>query len=101
MIFYEKAKVSLYKLESSKGISNLKNACLQRKWVFATNSNVQVPISSQPDSVILWYFKLRFFDNYQFEISPTLGCKDIKIRKSEFVAKSQFLYHLFQFNIAF
>ena len=29
-----------------------------RNWVFATNSNVLIPISLQPDDGILWYFKL-------------------------------------------
>ena len=43
---------------------NLKN------WVFATKSNVLTPISSKPDGVNQWYFKLRSF-----------GCKDMGIRK--------------------
>ena len=33
----------------------------QRNWVFVTNSNFKIPISFQPDSVNLWYFKLRLF----------------------------------------
>ena len=45
----------------------------------------------QPD-VNLWYFKLK-----KLEISKvtTLGCKDIGIRKSKFVAKTQFLHKSF------
>ena len=29
-----------------------------------------------------------------FKISNTLGCKDIEFKKSEFVAKTQFLYSM-------
>ena len=35
---------------------------LERNWVFATNINFLTPISLQPDSVNLWYFKFRLFD---------------------------------------
>ena len=31
-------------------------------WVFATNSNVQILISLQPDNVNPWYFKIRIYD---------------------------------------
>ena len=34
----------------------------QRNWVFATNSNMLIPMSLQPDGVCLWYFKLRILD---------------------------------------
>ena len=33
-----------------------------RNWVFSTNSHFLTLISLQPDSVNLWYFKLRLFD---------------------------------------
>ena len=39
----------------------------------------------QPDDVDLWYFKLTLYD------LTALGCNNIEIRKSEFVAKTQFL----------
>ena len=39
---------------------------LQRIWVFATTSNLLIPISYQPDGVYLWYFKLRSFDQTEF-----------------------------------
>ena len=42
--------------------------------VFATNSNLLIPISLHHDGVHLWYFKL---------------CKGIVIWKSEFVIKTQ------------
>ena len=49
----------------------------------------------QPDGVNLWYFKLRLFDLWYFIVlilrSATEGYKDIVIRKSEFVANTQFL----------
>ena len=45
-------------------------------WVFSKNSNFLIPISLQPDGVNLWY----------------LGYKNTGIRKSEFVAKTQFLW---------
>ena len=66
----------------------------QKNWVIATNWK-----SLQPGGVILWYFKLRLLDLSGFRIhslkylrSMTLGCNDTEIRKSEFVAKTQFLY---------
>ena len=37
---------------------------LQRIWVFATTSNLLIPISYQPDGV--YYFKLRSFDQTEF-----------------------------------
>ena len=55
------------------------------------------PPSLQPDSVNLWNFKLRFFDqteSLKYLKSTTLGCKDKGIIKSEFVAKTQFLCKL-------
>ena len=49
----------------------------------------------QPDCVNLWYSKLRLVDliELRVEISKIydIGCKYIGIRKSEFVAKTQFL----------
>ena len=46
---------------------------LERNWVFATNSDILIPISLEPNDVDLWY------------------CKDIGIRQFAFVAKTQFL----------
>ena len=55
-----------------------------------------IQISLDPNVVNLWYFKLIFFDltkvtvwNFRF---TRLESNDIGIRKSEFVAKSQFRY---------
>ena len=58
----------------------------------------------RPDSVDRWYFKLTIFDLTVFIIvwnmSRTLGCKDLGIRISECVAKTQFLYIVLQLNIS-
>ena len=64
-----------------------------RNWVFATNSDFLIPISLQPDGVNLQYFKLSSnrIHSLKYQRSPTLNCKDIGIRKSGFVAKTQFL----------
>ena len=35
-------------------------------WVFATNSDILIPISLQLDGVNRWYFKLRIFDLMEF-----------------------------------
>ena len=67
----------------------------QRNWVCATNSNFLIPISLQPDSVvflfqtyIIWYNRIHCL---KYLRSTTSGCKDIRIRKLEFVTKTQFL----------
>ena len=39
---------------------------LQRKWVFATNSNLPITISYQSDGEYLWYFKFTSFDLTEF-----------------------------------
>ena len=60
--------------------------------VFATISNFSIPTSLQPDGLNIWYIKLRLFDQTEFIVwinkrFTTFGCKDMQIRKSEFVAK--------------
>ena len=46
----------------------------------------------QPDGVDLWYFKLRIYDLPELIVWNIKGLgKVIGIRKSEFVAKAQFL----------
>ena len=67
----------------------------QRNWVFAKNSNLLIPISLQPDAANLLYFKLILpisIISLKYLRFTTLGYKDIEIRKSEFVAKTQFLF---------
>ena len=39
----------------------------EKNWVFATSSNVLIPISLQPDLVNLWYFKLSLFSLKEFK----------------------------------
>ena len=65
----------------------------QRNWVFATNLNVLIPISLQPDDVNLWQFQTKIIGPNKIHSLrfTTLRCKDIGIRKSEFVAKTWFL----------
>ena len=51
----------------------------------------------EPNVANLWYFKFTLFDLTEFIVwnnkgHTTLGCNDIEIRESEFVAKTQFLY---------
>ena len=48
-------------------------------------------LSVQSTGVKLRYFKLRLFNPTEVIVSAIMGCKDIRIRKSEFVAKNQFL----------
>ena len=61
--------------------------------VLATNSNYLIFMSLQLDGVHLLYFKLILFNITEFITwkSKALGCKDIGVRYSGFVAKTQFL----------
>ena len=63
---------------------------IQRSRVFDTNLNVLILISLQSDGVNLWYFKLRLFDLTRIHI-----CKDVGIRKSDYVANTRFLSQKF------
>ena len=50
--------------------------------------------SLQSDVVNLWYFTLKMLANslsWKYQRFKQSGCKDIGIRKFEFVAKTQFL----------
>ena len=64
-------------------------------WGFSTNSAFLIPIFLQPGGVNLGYFKFGLLDLREFIVcnlrSTKSGCKDIKIRKSKFAAKTQFL----------
>ena len=69
---------------------------IQRILVFATNPNFLNPLSLHPYGVNFWYFKLRLFNltvliNFKYLRYPTFGCKDVDIRKLQFVAKTQLL----------
>ena len=64
----------------------------ERNWVYNCNklwlSNTYI---FPPDSVNLWFFKPRFLQSYRIHSlkylrSTELGCKNIEIRKSKFVA---------------
>ena len=76
------------------------NTATWRNWVFATNSNFRILISLIIDGV-----KLLIFQNYiiwftwiyswKYLKSKTLCCKDIAIKKSEFMTKTFFVpFHL-------
>ena len=63
----------------------------KRKWVFATNSDFLIAISLQPNFVNLRYFKLWIMLDQiglKYHRFTSSGCKDIGIRKFEFVAKT-------------
>ena len=74
---------------------------VERKWVFATNSNFLIPISLQHDGAPpfdisnLDYFRIL---SLKYLRSMTLDYKDIGIRKSKFVTKNQFLSSLNAFG---
>ena len=53
--------VKKYVLYSSYFPNPMKYIEWQRIWVFVTNINLLILISLQPNSVILWYFKLKTF----------------------------------------
>ena len=57
-----------------------------------TNSDFLTPISFEPYVVNLWSNRSH---SLKCQMSITLDCKDIGIRKSEFVTKTQFLWHSF------
>ena len=66
---------------------------IAKKFSVYTNSNFLFPISLQPDSVNLWYYKLRLFDLTECIVwnNWDLFIQLQGIGKSEFVAKTQFL----------
>ena len=71
--------------------------CGQRNWDFATNSGFIIIISFQPDVVDPRFFPtLNYVGSHNLSLKyqrvTASGCKDIKIRKKAFVAKTQFLY---------
>ena len=47
----------------------------QRNWVFATNSNFWIPISSQPVGLNLWNFKLRLLIVTEFKVLNIKGLR--------------------------
>jgi len=66
---------------------------LQRNWAFTTNSKFLIP-----DILANWKYKTLIFQtliiciyNWKYQRYTTLGCNNIEIRKSKFVAKTQFL----------
>ena len=62
-----------------------------RNWFFATNSNIQTPISLKPLIFQAQNILSNRIHSLKYLGSTTFGFKDIVIRKSEFVAKTQFL----------
>ena len=76
----------------SKWTNKSLESCLEpRNWVFDANSNFRILISVQPNGLNLQNFKLRISTNRIHSLKylrfTRLDCKDIRIRKSEFVAK--------------
>ena len=66
---------------------------MKRNRLFATNSDLLIPISL--DSFLTMTFVRSKNISLKYQRFTTLGSKDIGIRKSEFVAKSQLLYFRF------
>ena len=64
---------------------------IQRNWVFATNSNFQIPISLQPNGLNLFIsnYLTQFIVKYITRSAP-VGFNEIEIKKSELGAKTQF-----------
>ena len=68
--------------------TEIKNLITLKEIVFATKSNILIPVSLQADGVNLCYFKQSLFDqSYMHKLK--LGCKDIGNRKSVFAARTQ------------
>ena len=63
---------------------------LESNWSLATNSNFPIPISLQPYTVNIWYFKRKSNRMHRLTYlrSTTFDWKDIGIRKSKCVAKT-------------
>ena len=67
---------------------------VERNWVFATNSDVLIPISLQHNSVNLRNFKLWILlgsNNLSLKLYTIILCLKIEIRTFEFVAKNHLL----------
>jgi len=69
-----------------------------RNWVWGKNSKFVIPVSLQPDGLNLQYFEIILFNLKEFIFlnilylrSTTLGCKDVRIKKSEYGVKTKFL----------
>ena len=63
----------------------------QKRWVFVTNSDILIPISLQQCVVDLRYFKqCRLWDqiSLKYKRCTPSDCRDIGIKKFEFVAKT-------------
>ena len=60
----------------------IKRFC-ERNWVLATNSDFQIAISLQPDSVNLWYLKLLLFELKWFIVWNIKGLWHAKYRDKE------------------
>ena len=70
----------------------------ERNWLFATNSDVQYLWNPMFDISNLYFWSNKSH-SLKFQRFTTLESKDIGIRKSEFVAKTQFLlWSLLQLN---
>ena len=75
---------------------NCRNLETKKNYKSVPQTLIIISISLQPADLYLWYFKRTLTYVTEYLRSTTLGCKDIGIRKSEFVgaAKTQFLCHL-------
>ena len=83
-----KAKVYTIRWQRSRDMKSI--------WFFAKNSYFLIPASFQPVIFQTFIILCTIIDIWKYQRSVTLGCIDIGGRKSQFVAKTQFLY-IFQF----
>ena len=73
----------------------------QRNWVCFTKSKGIMLIALQPAEVNRWHFKFFWSNRDQslnYRKSKTFSFNDIEIRKSEFVAKTQFLHWILRIS---
>ena len=80
-------------------VCNFSSDIIQRNWVFTTNWDVLATHCRWP-LIFQTIISVRSnILNLKYQRITPLGCKDIKIRKFEFVAKTQFLFFKIRKNI--
>ncbi len=91
-------------LEASFGVKLRTSMRKQRNWVFATNSDFLIPISLDSNLVKpLTFQTMTSVKSYNISLKyqrfTTLGSKDIGMRKTEFVARIQWIQLLYRHNM--
>ena len=91
---------NIKKKHNSLNQCSLNNIFWESNWIFAKNSHFPIPISLLPNAVDLWYFKRRIFTRtnnlrLKYQTFTRSYCKDIGIRKFEFLAKTNSIDNTF------